>query len=399
MHRLMCAAGAMLALSTGVVFAQTTDFHLSRRAPTGSLSLAGNASEDLDNWLVRLTTAPGQSSAAWYPSKVSVSGGFRFDVTFQVATDPDAGFGLGDGMAIVLQNAGSTSLGGGGSDLGYGGAGFAGVAIEIDTFGFGDEFNTPHLSVQVSENGLESHDDQSIGHVVLDPSFINGKPHLMRVVYDAAAQTLDITLDPDARDAAPTLSVPLNLEDVNGTSLVDQDGAMYIGMTAATGGASEIVDVDQMRFSTSECAGMGINEFDIPWTATEGDRVEVRLDGGGSASVTYTWKLNGTVLTDGGRIGGTRTDKLIIDPILPSDAGLLEYDASNECSGVGTGFNITVNPLCKADFNGDTFLDFTDFDDFVSAFEAGDSRADFNGDTFLDFTDFDDFVTVFEAGC
>jgi hypothetical protein len=66
---------------------------------------------------------------------------------------------------------------------------------------------------------------------------------------------------------------------------------------------------------------------------------------------------------------------------------------------VGTGFTITVNPLCKADFNGDTFLDFTDFDDFVSAFEAGESRADFNGDTFLDFTDFDDFVTAFEAGC
>lgn len=54
---------------------------------------------------------------------------------------------------------------------------------------------------------------------------------------------------------------------------------------------------------------------------------------------------------------------------------------------------------CRADFNGDDFLDFTDFDDFVVAFEGGQSNADFNGDGFLDFTDFDDFVVSFEAGC
>ena len=55
--------------------------------------------------------------------------------------------------------------------------------------------------------------------------------------------------------------------------------------------------------------------------------------------------------------------------------------------------------VCRADFNADGFLDFTDFDAFVGAFEAGMASADFNGDGFLDFTDFDDFVTAFEAGC
>ncbi|MDX2117256.1 MAG: GC-type dockerin domain-anchored protein [Planctomycetota bacterium] len=56
-------------------------------------------------------------------------------------------------------------------------------------------------------------------------------------------------------------------------------------------------------------------------------------------------------------------------------------------------------PVCKADFNNDGFLDFTDFDDFVGAFEAGNASSDFNGDGFLDFTDFDAFVSAFEAGC
>jgi len=57
-----------------------------------------------------------------------------------------------------------------------------------------------------------------------------------------------------------------------------------------------------------------------------------------------------------------------------------------------------ANP-CRADFNADGFLDFTDFDDFVTAFEAGNASADFNADGFLDFTDFDDFVAAFEGGC
>jgi hypothetical protein len=59
----------------------------------------------------------------------------------------------------------------------------------------------------------------------------------------------------------------------------------------------------------------------------------------------------------------------------------------------------TALGVCDADFNADGFLDFTDFDAFVEAFEAGNASADFNGDGFLDFTDFDAFVAAFEAGC
>lgn len=55
--------------------------------------------------------------------------------------------------------------------------------------------------------------------------------------------------------------------------------------------------------------------------------------------------------------------------------------------------------LCDADFNCDTFVDFTDFDAFVGAFEVGETAADFNSDGFLDFTDFDGFVGAFEQGC
>ncbi|MDX2118067.1 MAG: immunoglobulin domain-containing protein [Planctomycetota bacterium] len=56
--------------------------------------------------------------------------------------------------------------------------------------------------------------------------------------------------------------------------------------------------------------------------------------------------------------------------------------------------------FCPSDINEDGFLDFTDFDAYVTAYEAGDGDiADFNGDGFYDFTDFDAFVGAFEAGC
>ena len=64
------------------------------------------------------------------------------------------------------------------------------------------------------------------------------------------------------------------------------------------------------------------------------------------------------------------------------------------------GFVLTGVPsACRADFNDDGFLDFSDFDEFVVAFEAGQASSDFNGDGFLDFSDFDDFVSAFESGC
>ena len=58
---------------------------------------------------------------------------------------------------------------------------------------------------------------------------------------------------------------------------------------------------------------------------------------------------------------------------------------------------------CGADFNGDGFLDFFDYDDYVNCFETGTcppgKTADFNGDDFVDFFDYDDYVAAFESGC
>lgn len=56
-------------------------------------------------------------------------------------------------------------------------------------------------------------------------------------------------------------------------------------------------------------------------------------------------------------------------------------------------------PVCAPDFDGDGFLTGKDFDLFVQAYEAGDTRADYDADGFITGVDFDLFVQEFEAGC
>jgi hypothetical protein len=61
-------------------------------------------------------------------------------------------------------------------------------------------------------------------------------------------------------------------------------------------------------------------------------------------------------------------------------------------------------PLCTPDFNGDGFLDFFDYDAYVTCFITPNdcpdfTDADLNADGFTDFSDFSDFVRAFEAGC
>ncbi len=71
--------------------------------------------------------------------------------------------------------------------------------------------------------------------------------------------------------------------------------------------------------------------------------------------------------------------------------------AVNNCAAVlGPPGTLTI---CRADFNCDGFVDFTDFDAFGGAFELGETGADFNGDGFIDFTDFDAYISAFELGC
>jgi agmatine/peptidylarginine deiminase len=77
-------------------------------------------------------------------------------------------------------------------------------------------------------------------------------------------------------------------------------------------------------------------------------------------------------------------------------------DAQGNTGGDASDTDVVVG-VCGADFNGDGFADFFDYDAFVRCFEgegcpAG-RTADVNEDGFADFFDYNAFVEAYEAGC
>ncbi len=78
---------------------------------------------------------------------------------------------------------------------------------------------------------------------------------------------------------------------------------------------------------------------------------------------------------------------------LPGDVGTIYFD------------DISIEqiqaPTCRADFNGDTFVDPDDLSDYIACYFAIPPcvRADFNGDGNADPDDLSDFIALFFGGC
>lgn len=71
-------------------------------------------------------------------------------------------------------------------------------------------------------------------------------------------------------------------------------------------------------------------------------------------------------------------------------------------AGLALGHSVAQSfllPLCSSDFDGNSWVNGADFDQFIAAFEAGDPAADVDGNTFVNADDFDLFVVRFENGC
>jgi hypothetical protein len=60
---------------------------------------------------------------------------------------------------------------------------------------------------------------------------------------------------------------------------------------------------------------------------------------------------------------------------------------------------LVLSTGCDADFNADGTVDFFDYLDFASAFDADAPAADFNHNQVVDFFDYLDFVAAFDVGC
>gem|GEM_PF-1282257 len=176
----------------------------------------------------------------------------------------------------------------------------------------------------------------------------------------------------------------------NDTVLRYQSDGTYIGelVTKTTGGMNAPSQIAFNNAGNLIAAGFSLPAGMYVYNASTGAPLNYWYAGGVSGIAQ---------LGDGRYIG---TDGISVKVYNPATGALsILYGGSASSSSRYINLVDFDNLGCPADFNGDGFLDFTDFDDFVAAFEGGAASADFNGDGFLDFTDFDAFVAAFETGC
>jgi hypothetical protein len=170
----------------------------------------------------------------------------------------------------------------------------------------------------------------------------------------------------------------------------------FVGQVVVNGAASATAVVQQCEFVATPDGDFVIWN-DRPdnsggWTFEQGVKAN-RLDG---SAVTINWK---------------NADGSAVSFPIGNRAYDFSWDHANQRLAV-MDFNSRQYwifstqppaPDCPADFNGDGFLDFFDYDDYVNCFETGvcppGKTADFNGDGFVDFFDYDDYVGAFETGC
>ena len=162
----------------------------------------GNASRDACNLYTLTQNAGAQSGSVWNNNKINLTQSFDFNFDVYLGALETTVEGA-DGIAFVLQPI-STSVGGTGSGLGYGGISPA-VGVTLDTYQNSSPDNDPaydHIAFQL--NGDLNH--ATANNIAGPVTAINGNNniedgawHSLHIVWDAVTKTLTAYVDGSLR--------------------------------------------------------------------------------------------------------------------------------------------------------------------------------------------------------
>ena len=195
---------------------------------------------------LRVTSGSWEASGAWAMDKQTIAGGLvtKFQIHINAQAGAPDGYGGtgdpgGDGMAFVIQNAGSSALGGLGHRLGYGRMPNC-LAVEFDTWWNPDmpDPDDSHISIQTAGTSANAPEHAySLGAV--SAPLTDGLVHEVKIVY--LPGELSIYFD--------DMNTPLLEAQIDLATTLDLDGGKaWLGFTAGSGTAYENHDVLNWNF-------------------------------------------------------------------------------------------------------------------------------------------------------
>ena len=196
-----------------------------------STGLALNGAATLNGTRLRLTNGgKTEAGSGFYTTPLDVQS-FTTDFSFQL-TNPNA-----DGIALVIQNVGTTALGGTGGDLGYGGISSS-VAVKFDLYNnAGEGPNSTGLYMNGSSPTIPA---TTLGGGV---KLHSGDVFNVQVTYDGTMLTMTIT-DANTPADAFTMSWAVNIPGTVGANTA------YVGFTGGSGGETAIQDIVDWTFTS-----------------------------------------------------------------------------------------------------------------------------------------------------
>jgi len=238
-HAWRSLAGLVAALLAGfaapVLAQQTVNFP--NFCSVAGLTLNGDAPSLNPNGqcVLRMTNDLGQSSSVFLTSPFSLASNASFSTFFTFRLSNSVGIGDADGpgadgIVFAVQTVSNTAGGGGGS-IGYGGI-TPSVGVELDTFNNGaqDQNNGNHMGIDL--NG----DMTSLVLTPFSPRFNNANVWFAWVDYDGTKIEGRVA-ETATRPSSPTVSLPVNLVNVLGTTNA------FVGFTSGTGSGGNTQDI------------------------------------------------------------------------------------------------------------------------------------------------------------
>jgi hypothetical protein len=228
------------------------DFPFRDFSSTGGLRLVGSA-QRVHN-VLRLTVAERhQAGAAWFERKQTVGAGFETAFQFQLTRQGGLGPGA-DGFAFVLQNSGPDALGGPGSAGGFALAdplrylktpGIPqSIAVFFDTIRNGETHDPSGNYIAVCTAGTPKSMRWPPPRLAytrkLPVSLKDGRVHSVRILFQPPVLSVYL-------DGGDVLTSAVEL-----ATVLDAQGAAYLGFTASTGNGFENHDILNWSFTRPE---------------------------------------------------------------------------------------------------------------------------------------------------